>query len=160
MRKSKGGGGESKSHKIDYFFGLTEISGRFPGRGPRKLAEWNFLTQLTTNFCGFEFGSKEKKLDSFKVREWRSLKNKFHPPPPSKVNVTRPPLMFWHVTQKAKPLLSSMSKKTPFHPKTRFSPFSVFSNDFRSPPKTLCRPKKFFPKLPQQRINPNCLIMS
>ena len=76
------GGGESKSHKIDYFFGLTEISGRFSGQWSQKSAGSNFIAQFTTNFRGSEFGPKEKKLDLFKVRWWRNLKNRVHPPPP------------------------------------------------------------------------------
>ena len=55
-------GGMSPSAKKTHFFGLTEISGRLCGRGPKKLAEWNFVTELTTICRGFKFESKTKKL--------------------------------------------------------------------------------------------------
>ena len=55
-------GGKPKTHKIGYFFGLTEISGRIFGRKFRKSAGSKFLAELMATFCGFEFEAKTKKL--------------------------------------------------------------------------------------------------
>ena len=56
------GGAMSPSAKKTHFFGLTEISGQLCGRGPQKLAEWNFVAELTTICRGFKFEPKTKKL--------------------------------------------------------------------------------------------------
>ena len=51
--KKFNGGGKLKTHKKPYFFHVTEISGRFFGRGGRKSARWNFLAMVVPSFCGF-----------------------------------------------------------------------------------------------------------
>ena len=51
--KKFNGGGKLKTHKKPYFFHVTEISGRFFGRGGRKSARWNFLAMVVPIFCGF-----------------------------------------------------------------------------------------------------------
>ena len=69
IRKKFNGGGKPNTHKIEYFFGLTEISGRIFGRKFRKLAESNFMAEIITTFRGFEFEAIEQKLFNFKVKK-------------------------------------------------------------------------------------------
>ena len=73
-------GGKPKTHKMGYFFDLTEISGRNFGRKVRKSAECKFVAKLIPTFRGFEFEAKTKKLEGFKVRECEIFENRFYPP--------------------------------------------------------------------------------
>ena len=74
------GGGKSKTDKIEYFFVLTEISGRIFGRKFWKSAESKFCAKIITTFRGFEFGPKEKKLCHFKVSGCKIFKKCVYPP--------------------------------------------------------------------------------
>ena len=94
ITKKFNGGGKLKTHKMDYFFELTEISGRIFGRKFLKWAESKFVARLMATFRNFEFGSKTKKLCNFKVRECKIFKNSVYPPLKMKgVNST---VIVWH----------------------------------------------------------------
>ena len=72
-------GGKRKTHKIDYFFELTEIYGPIFGQKFLKWAESKFVARLMATFRNFEFGSKTKKLCNFKVRKCKIFKNSVYP---------------------------------------------------------------------------------
>ena len=80
LSKKFEGGGKPKTRKKQYFFGLTEISGKHLGRLVHKLAEWNFLAEISPSFSGLNFDWKIKKLYNFKNRRCEILKNTvYHP---------------------------------------------------------------------------------
>ena len=80
IRKKFNGGGKSKTHKIEYFFGLTEISGRIFGRKFLKSAGSKYMAKINTTFRGFKFEAIEQKLFNFKVKKWKKFKNDFYHP--------------------------------------------------------------------------------